>query len=37
MSFDFKKYIPTNFKFPKNPDETFKKVTVNKIRYKSYL
>jgi hypothetical protein len=20
MSFDFKKYIPTNFKFPKNPN-----------------
>ena len=37
MSFDFKKYIPTNFKFPKNPDEDFEKVTVNKNRYKELL
>ena len=37
MSFDFKKYIPTNFKFPKNPDEDFAKVTVNKNRYQELL
>lgn len=37
MAFDFRKYIPTSFKYPKGPDANFKRVNVNQTRYKELL
>ena len=37
MVFDFRKYIPTSFKYPKGPDANFKRVNVNQARYKELL
>jgi len=37
MAFDFGKYVPNSFKYPKGPDATFKRVNVNQVRYKELL
>ena len=37
MTFDFKKYIPTQFKFPKKPNDSYEYMNVNQVRWKELL